>query len=562
MDRTDLPIQAAKIDGQYIEDAIPGYQTVKVTGRETSQLDIELYSSTATDGEKIKNIRYPAKPMEVEFLVMADSMEQLQARMDHLKNLLSMSEADFVFNDEADKFWTGTPNLTADVKDYKNGLGGTYQIYCAYPFKRSVAVKTVSIPNTTENNSAEYFINYLGNYPARPVLSAEFAGALAGGNYSEDGDCGYVAFIDDDENIIQLGNPNAMDVDQYSFAGRLINSIFSTLTGWFTTGGKNYKSAAIEGSILIGNITDLYWNNGVGQTLTFAKPSFTGNVTSWHGPTLWKNTAGALNFELTAVHRMCVNTTEQLGSFEVGAYNLDGSTLTMVAGIVIDKIASGTNAIVRYIIDGKQVGSDTVDLSYYNTHFGYCKQTAIYTTQYYTNKKKKKKTKKKTKYSRKVLSGYEYTQANLNTSITKAGSQITFKVGNLAARTFTDTSVEAVAAHNASFHFGKHRGSAALHTNAVHSVKFIANPSDKFSEIPNVFVAGDIVEADCNDASVYLRRANTVEGHPAPQFGARGNNWEGFRLNKGLNIIKVVWSDWVDPAYKPVIKISYNEVYL
>ena len=48
----------------------------------------------------------------------------------------------------------------------------------------------------------------------------------------------------------------------------------------------------------------------------------------------------------------------------------------------------------------------------------------------------------------------------------------------------------------------------------------------------------------------------------SPQFGALGNDWEDFCLVKGLNVINAVWSDWVNPDYKPALKILYNEVYL
>lgn len=562
MDRTDLPIEAPSIDGQYIEDAIQGYKTIMTRGREALQPEITNYSSTLTDGEQVKSVRYGARTIEVDFLLMADSMEDMRDKIDHLNNLLSMDEADFVFNDESDKFYTGKPSITSDVTDYKNGLQGTYQIYCAFPFKRSVELKEISIPNTENEYDCEFLINYLGSYPSRPVLTAEFAGALEGGTYSQDGDCGYIAFIDDDENIIQLGNPDVIDVDEFALAANLANDSFSSISGWTINGGKNYKGASIKGSISVANIKDTYWKSGKGQTLPFAKPSFTSDLTTWHGPTLWKNTSGALNFEIAIVHRMCAYSSSQLGTFEVGAYNVSGSTLAMVAGVVIDKSASGTSATVRYIVNGKQVGTNTIDLSYYNTSFGYCKRTAIYKTQYYTNKKKNKKTSKKTKYSRKVFSYYKYTQSNLNTTIKKTGTQVTFKVGNLAARTFTNTEIENIPAHNISFHFGRYKGNAVLHTNAVNSVKFTNNPSEAFAEIPNVFTAGDIVEADCNDASVYIRREGTEEGQPSPQYGAVGNNWEAFSLQPGTNAIKVIWSDWVDVNYKPKVTISYNEVFL
>ena len=139
---------------------------------------------------------------------------------------------------------------------------------------------------------------------------------------------------------------------------------------------------------------------------------------------------------------------------------------------------------------------------------------------------------------------------------------MTFKVGNLAAYTYTNGDIENMVAHNLSMHFGQFKGIAALHTNAINSVRFTMNPSGTFADIPNMFTSGDIVEADCNDASVWLKHANTEDGQMAPQFGALGNDWEDFTLVKGANIINAVWSDWVNSDYKPTLKILYNEVYI
>ena len=83
-----------------------------------------------------------------------------------------------------------------------------------------------------------------------------------------------------------------------------------------------------------------------------------------------------------------------------------------------------------------------------------------------------------------------------------------------------------------------------------------------FAEIPNVFTAGDIVEADCSDANVYLYRDGSLIGHLEPQYGALGNDWEDFDIKVGQNIIRAVWSDWVNTSYKPTIKIIFNKVYI
>lgn len=111
-------------------------------------------------------------------------------------------------------------------------------------------------------------------------------------------------------------------------------------------------------------------------------------------------------------------------------------------------------------------------------------------------------------------------------------------------------------------HYCQYGTKPALHTNATSSVKVVQQPSEKFSNIANVFTAGDVVEADCSNATIMLKHANTEVGHIEPQYGALGNDWEDFALSRGVNQIKVVWSDWVNPTYKPKVRIIYNEVYI
>ena len=536
MDRSDLPIEAVKIDGQYIEDAISGYKTVLTSGREGLAPEKEKYSVGTADGEVIKYTRYPAREIKVDFALHADSLEDLRDKLNHLNNIFQATDADFVFNDESGVFYTGDIIVSEDFKPYKNAVTGSYTIYCAYPFKRSVEPITLSTDDSEgvqiDGNMAVFTFDYNGTYPSRPVLQAEFAGALSGGDSSEDGDCGFVAFMDADENIIQLGNPDAVDLDQYTSADTLINRDFTTLAGW-TAGGTALK-----------NITDTYWNKGAGQTRSFA-----------YGGTLSNTTTGAVNLDLAIVQRLCVSTTAQLGSFECGMYSASN---VLVVGYRIKKTASGTTASVEYVINGTVAGKDNIDVSYYNTNFGYCKRTALYRTQYYNKKKKAwQNAKISGAKTRKVSNGYSYTQSNLNSSVKKSGASVTIKVGNLAARTFQAPDIENTVSKTLKFTF-----TGDMNTNAVASARLASEPTASFADTPNVFLSGDIVEADCSDASVFLMRKGTVEGRPAPQYGALGNDWEDFTLVKGENVIGVTWSDWVHEGYEPTIRIIYNEVFL
>lgn len=567
--RTDIPAEAVSINGLYIEDAIDGYMTIKTEGREGLPISLNTYDVGTADGERVKSSRYPARTIKVDFFLHGSSLSDMRDKLNHLNNILAQDEADFVFNDEDDKFFTGTPIMQTDVTDYKNSMRGTFEIYCAYPFKRSVAVYTAT-PTTINDTDAEFTIAYGGNYPAKPILRAEFAGALSGGNWSEDGDCGFVAWSDADENIIQVGNTEAIEMDPSLTAEQIANRTFTTTADWGTSGGSTWESKTVAGSLSANqSISDPYWNKGAGQSLKYIKPSY-GSGSGWHGPIIhYAVSDGMVNYDIACVHRIAINANAQCGSFELGAYNITGGTYKLLTGFVIEKSANGTNATVRYIVNGEQVGTDNIDISYYNTNFGYCRRDAIYTTQKYTVKVKKK-VKKKTKTvketrTRQVLSGYKYTQSNLNSTIKKSGAVVTFKVGNLPARTFTVADIEDTAARNISMHFGQKGTVAALNTNAVSSLKCTRKGGPLFTDYQNTFTSGDVVEADCGDATVTLYRANTEagEGQLVPQYGALGNDWEDFEIKpNSSNTIAVTWSPWVNTSYKPMLKILYNEVFL
>lgn len=549
MDRTNLPVEAVKINGQYLEDVISGYRTIITSGREAIAPALDTYSVGVSDGATIKNSRYPVREITVEFMLEGSSLEDFRDKMENLNNLLSLEEADFIFNDESDRYYTGRALLDKTVKPFLNGGRGSYKIYCAYPFKRSVDITTLSSNDASgvviddTARTATFTFNYTGTRPSRPLLRATFASAKEDGDYNEDGDCGFVAFLDDEENIIQLGNPDVVDVDQYAKNGPLANSEFTDLTGWTPT------------SVSAGTITDTYWNRGAGQTQYYAKPSGTASLV--------RTTDGAVDFEFDIVHRLCVSAAGQTGKFE--AFTMNNGVI--VTGIRIQKTGNGTTGVVQYILNDKVVGTDNIDLSLYNTHFGYCNRTPVYTTQTYqeqvvtyVKKKKKKKKQKKVTYvtnTRTVQSGWNFTQSNLNTGWSKDEGVVTFSVGNLPDRTYKCSDIANTASLDIVFNF-----SGSFHTNALHSCSMIAKAGVPFAEIPNVFTAGDVVEADCNSANVVLYRSGSLEGHLEPQYGALGNDWEDFEIKPGQNVIRAAWSNWVDTNYKPLIQIIFNEVYL
>ena len=538
-----LPKEAVSMDGRYLERMIDGYTTLYVKGRESLGIELNNYSVGTADGEKIKGSRYPSRTLTIGFQLLCEDEVEFRAKFNQLNNILSIDEADFIFADEPTMFFTGTPIMDASIEPGRNNVVGEWKLYCAYPFKRSVAPivhASTDADVVKAGNTATFTFDYAGTRPARPLLRATFASAKSGGDYNEDGDCGYIAFLDSEENIVQLGNPDVIDVDALNKNGTLINSEFDNLTNWTANG------------ISVGSIVDAFWNNGQGQTQNYA----TGVGT------LTRAVTGAIGFEFDIVHRLCVSAPAQTGTFKVSLKNGNN----VVVGFIIEKTGSGTLGTVKYILNNKVVGTDSIDLSFYNTNFGYCRRDPVYVTQYYSEKeyyyvkKKGKKKKKKSRWvtrTRTVQSGWSYTQSNLNSGISRDGGIVTFSVGNLSDRTFKDSDIDNTSCTSVVF-----ETTGTFHTNAVRSCAWVRKAGVPFAEIPNVFTAGDIVEGDCNTANVLLYRAGSAEGHLEPQYGALGNDWEDFTIKPGQNIIRAVWSDWVNENYKPKVEIIFNEVFI
>ena len=200
-ERNDLTAEAVKINGIYIEDAITGFSTLTTTGREALTKEI-VTNSFKRDGSVVDYTKYPEREITVKFVIETDSNGSYRDKYTILLGMLDGEDADIQFNDDANKFLTGTISVNEPEEKYGSFCIGTYTVLCADPFKYSTSVYTAN-PVDYGASSAQFLITYNGTYPARPLLQAEFVGALEGGDYSDDGDCGFVAFIDDEENLLQ-----------------------------------------------------------------------------------------------------------------------------------------------------------------------------------------------------------------------------------------------------------------------------------------------------------------------------------------------------------------------
>ena len=233
-----LPSEALQINGEFIENLIDGYRTLNVQGREAMSPEVDTFTTGIRDGSRIKNKRYPERYIVVTYQIKADSNEAFREAYNKLAGILNVQDAELIFNDEPDKFFVGTPCAIGAVEPGRNAVVGEFEIVCADPFKYSV-IEYEAEPSLDDSS---ILIDYGGTYKAFPTLEADFYNeeevakdGVTSGELTGAGDCGFVAFFNEDKKIIQLGDADEVDKETFAKAQTLINQTFMGSTAWGTT---------------------------------------------------------------------------------------------------------------------------------------------------------------------------------------------------------------------------------------------------------------------------------------------------------------------------------------
>lgn len=563
-----LPSEAMQFNGDYIEELIDGYRTLYVKGRDVLSPEIEVGEVGIRDGSYLKNKRFPARIITIGYQLLADDEEAFRTKFNALNDILNTEDAELIFRDEDDKYFIGTPNGYADVPEGRNNITSEFEIICADPFKYSVTEYEVT---PTADDGKTFVVNYAGTYPAYPTLEADFYQSDTPDN--TDGDCGYIAFVNDRGNVLQFGKPDETD----EVANEVQEIITTTTTGETTISQskrlltEKFEGFNIEDWEYAGYISQpdvnkrsgdiAFTNYGTYYVLEAAGYGST-NVAGWHGPTACKivaappaisgasNPTRSGNCSLSFKARFAPVANEanaKKSRATLQAYLLDSSG-AMIAGIQVWKNGGTLKGSVRCYVRGAGTVKtwNKVDLSRYNKYFGYAKGN---------------------------------TKPNLGVTIQKQGGKFSFNVGGLTF-TYTRNSLANVVAYKVSFYFGKWKAEPVVDTVFVTSVTFndtavnYTVPVTRTEEnirylteivdIDNTFGTNDILVADCQNGTLWLNNSQETVGNGTerPDLGALGNDWEQFTLEKGVNQIGAFYSEWVADEYKPTFKLRYRERFL
>lgn len=555
-----LPAEAASINGEYIENKISGYRTLNVQGRETYLRENVNVDLGLHDGSFLAGRHYPAREIVVTFQMLADTDSAYRLNFEKLNSILDVENAKLIFNDESDRYYIGTPSEAGEIEAGSNSVIGEFTITCHDPFKYSVQEYEATAERDSSGN--DYFlINYDGDMPSHPVLEAEFFKSTSSNN--QDGDCGYVAFVNDGKTL-QFGDPNEADTKTERASEYVTNIVTSTqypqkeirlwnqvmnsanVALWSKNDGYKSNNAVIIGGAVATNSSNEVYPSSYGSGSNLHGPTMKVSIPNPTASMLSGSTAAArsVNGQLYVGFKLYSKKDNERSDTDTGFKSSGGigiwllnSSGGMIAGVNIIKNANRDYAKINLYINGLTpksyenipcVGSESklknAGLNLYKTGGSISINCAGYS------------------YSGTNSALANVVPAQISIGFYGYGSAPTLQKVAVSSVSFTDKNVK--------FTVPK--------TETTQTLSYWSYVVDK----ENTFSTNDLLVADTGRALVQIGDAYSGALVERPSLGALGNDWDGFALTKGANYIGTGYSSWVTDAHRPTFRIKYRKVYI
>lgn len=203
-----LSSESFTYDGVYFENVIEGYKTLKVTGRESFQKEINSEVIGQADGEFYNYSRVVKRDISITFQLKANTPNDLINKFTQLNKLLKKDNAKLIFADESDKYFNATFVQMENVTEGTLMLTGTMLFTCLDPYKYDVNAKTKTL--TKGQNFIE--VTNEGTAPTFLDVRAEMLS-----------DNGFIGVVTDDR-YFQQGNPYENDLASGTRSETLLNA--------------------------------------------------------------------------------------------------------------------------------------------------------------------------------------------------------------------------------------------------------------------------------------------------------------------------------------------------
>nr|DAO53629.1 MAG TPA: distal tail protein [Caudoviricetes sp.] len=130
------------IDGQYIENLVPGYRTLQVGGRELLKQSATSNAIGISDGETLEYVRNPSREITVGYQLIADDDEAFRTAFYKLSGILHGDTHQVSFNDDLSVYWNAVLTDVDDVPKGRNAITSSFTLFVPDGVAHSVATKT------------------------------------------------------------------------------------------------------------------------------------------------------------------------------------------------------------------------------------------------------------------------------------------------------------------------------------------------------------------------------------------------------------------------------------
>lgn len=192
-----LPAEAVQINGQWLENAVSGYRTLNVSGREIVDVKIQDTSYVTKNGSYFIGEKIEPRILKITYQLLADSAADYRDAFNQLLGILHSGELTVIFNDEDDKYFKGYLYAMEEPNAGSNKITGSFSIYCPDPLKYSIEETVVEV---TPDNGDEIEIEYEGTEKTYPVIEVVANSPL-----------GWIKLFKDNKKLL-LGNGDVQDI--------------------------------------------------------------------------------------------------------------------------------------------------------------------------------------------------------------------------------------------------------------------------------------------------------------------------------------------------------------
>lgn len=273
-----LLAEAISIDGEYIENHIPGYRTLAVSGRESLEYDVtDEDRPIGIDGMEYYGKRQPDRTITVKFSLQADTAAIFMARYRQLKGFCQGDNRELRFADEPNAHYVGTLVTVDEPESGQLYVVGEMSFYCADPCLISDVLDSKTA--ATEDGIIIAHINNEGSAAAYPIYRITHAA-----------ENGYLGIVHSG-GVLEIGNREETDQISYAQSETLSGSFadFSPFTG---TNPQNEKILH-NGTLNLTNYKGIY----ILRAGTVGSGSFWhGGCRKWDLPADSNGEVGAVNF--------------------------------------------------------------------------------------------------------------------------------------------------------------------------------------------------------------------------------------------------------------------------